>query len=100
VPGMALVAIIVLNTVLSAFYYFRIVRVMYLQPATGAPGMNRIWTRHPLGALLGCGCAVGLVLMFFLFGPLYAVTSRSAPEISAPVAASASSASVVTSENS
>ncbi len=76
-PGKALVVVVVLNTVLSAFYYFRIIRAMYLLPAPYVPRDSSPWTRHPLAATLGCVCAAGLVLMFFLFGPLYSLTARS-----------------------
>lgn len=86
--GKVLVVVVVLNTVLSAFYYFRIIRVMYLQPSN-LPRAKRLWVRSPIGAALGCGCAVGLVAMFFLFGPLYAVTSRSVPAVNKAVTAAA-----------
>jgi NADH-quinone oxidoreductase subunit N len=88
--GKALVVVVVLNTVLSAFYYFRIIRVMYLQPSANFALENRLWLKHPVGAILGCACALGLVLMFFLFGPLYSATSRSNPPTIAPVAAQSS----------
>lgn len=74
--GSAFVVIIVLNTVLSAFYYFRIIRSMYLEPANDKSRTNRLFARDPLGVILGSVCALGLIAMFFAFGILYSVTSR------------------------
>jgi NADH-quinone oxidoreductase subunit N len=75
--GIFLVGVIVLNTVLSAFYYFRIVRWMYLEPANDRSRARDVFSRDPLGVLLATGCALGLVLMFFGFGSLYSLLSRS-----------------------
>ena len=72
--GACLVAVVVLNTALSAFYYFRIVRVMYLEQPTDSS--SRQWTHDPLGVVIGSVCAGGLILMFFGFGVLYSVTGQ------------------------
>jgi NADH-quinone oxidoreductase subunit N len=85
--GFVLVAVIVLNTVLSAFYYFRIIRVMYLQPADDRSRTHRLWSVDPLGVLVGSVCAAGLVLMFFAFGPLYSFILHK-PSVAPPVAVS------------
>ncbi len=74
--GLFLVAAIVLNTLLSAFYYFRVVRVMYLESPGDSSPRRGAWTRDPLGAFLATVCAAGLVAMFFAFGGLYSATSR------------------------
>jgi NADH-quinone oxidoreductase subunit N len=89
--GKVLVVIVVLNTVLSAFYYFRIIRLMYLRPPVTPARKNRLWVRHPVGAALGCICATVLVLMFFLFGPLYALTPRTNLSGVAPITAASAS---------
>ncbi len=69
--GLGLVAVIVVNTVLSAFYYFRVIRAMYLETGDAPRG-----PRDPVSLVLGAGCAGALVAFFFLFGPLYAMSSR------------------------
>jgi NADH-quinone oxidoreductase subunit N len=74
--GLFLVAAIVLNTALSAFYYFRVIRVMYLERSNDRSRIRSSWTRDPLGLLLASVCAGGLVVMFFAFQFLYAFTSR------------------------
>jgi NADH-quinone oxidoreductase subunit N len=92
--GAILVAVIVLNTVLSAFYYFRIIRVMYLEPANDQSRARRLWTRDPLGVLVGSVCAAVLVLMFFAFGALYSITSHK-PSVPADSAVAAHNISPV-----
>jgi NADH-quinone oxidoreductase subunit N len=74
--GLFLVLAIVLNTALSAFYYFRVIRVMYLEPANDRSRTGKLWSRDPLGILISSACAAGLVAMFFAFGALYSITSR------------------------
>ncbi len=65
----ALVAVIVINTVLSLYVYARIIRAMYLrssdEPAFVGP---------PLGMALSMLCSVMLVLMFIGAGPLTRLT--------------------------
>ena len=75
-PGELLVVVIVLNTVLSAFYYFRIIRAMYLEPANDRSRTRKLFARDPLGVLLGSVCAAGLVILFFAFGPLYSALAH------------------------
>src|SRR5688500_14507925 len=67
----ALVAVIGVNTILSLYYYVRVVKVMYLEdnkaPAFGA---------NPVGTALSVVCAAVLVLMFVGFNPLTKLTRR------------------------
>ena len=67
----ALVAVIGLNTVLSLYYYLRVVRVMYLEDS-GAPEI----APNPLGTAVSVVCAAVLVLMFVGFSPLARLTQR------------------------
>ncbi len=93
--GIALVAVVVFNTALSAFYYFRVVRVMYLQPVTNASRTRRLWTREPVGILLASGCAAALVGLFFAFRALYWLAPPIADK-SAPISAMERTAAVAT----
>lgn len=84
-----LVAVIGLNTILSLYYYLRVVKVMYLndsqQPAFAA---------NPIGTALAMVCSVMLLFMLFAYGPLtnlthsysrvYSVTGQRAPIAAAP----------------
>jgi NADH-quinone oxidoreductase subunit N len=54
-----LVAVIGVNTIVSAFYYFRVIKPMYLE-SSDAPS----FTPGPLGTGLGVACAVVLVVLF------------------------------------
>ncbi len=74
--GLTLFAVIFINTILSAFYYFRIIRAMYLDPANDRSRTRNLFTRDPLGVMLATGCAAGLILLFFGFGPLYSLTEQ------------------------
>ncbi len=58
--GLALVAVVVLNTVASAFYYFRVVRAMYLRPGGAAAG-GWEWPSVALAGACGAALAVGFV---------------------------------------
>lgn len=60
-----LVAVIGVNTVISAFYYFRVIRAMYLTPSDGAA-----FRPNGLGLSLVAACAVGLLVMFAAYNPL------------------------------
>jgi NADH-quinone oxidoreductase subunit N len=65
----ALVVVIGVNTILSAFYYFRVIRAMYL-----TPGDEPAFTPNPLGLGI-CGfCSILLVLMLIGWSPLDRVT--------------------------
>lgn len=65
-----LVAVIGVNTVLSLYYYVRVLRVMYLEE----PGQRGAVEPHPLGASLCVACAGMLVLMLIGFNPLWQMT--------------------------
>ena len=79
--GRALVAVVVMNTIVSAFYYFRLIRVMYLTPGDQPNGGGR-W--EPVGTLLGGACAAALGVLFFAAGPLFpAISSAGAPAVAA-----------------
>jgi NADH-quinone oxidoreductase subunit N len=54
-----LVGVILINTVLSLYYYMRVVRAMYLVDSD-APA----FVGHPLGVAISLMCAIVLVLMF------------------------------------
>ncbi|MDQ3440675.1 MAG: hypothetical protein M3478_10040, partial [Planctomycetota bacterium] len=69
-----LVAVIGVNTIFSLYYYLRVVKVMYLDPATeGSREVNV--ASNPLGAGLAAACAVILVLMLVGFGPMDTLTT-------------------------
>jgi NADH-quinone oxidoreductase subunit N len=65
----ALVAIVAINSVVSAFYYFRVLRVMYLEPAT-----EPAFGAHPIAVALAAGSAVTLVLMLVFASPVNTLT--------------------------
>jgi NADH-quinone oxidoreductase subunit N len=67
----ALIIVIGLNTIISAFYYFRIIRAMYLE-SSDEPG----FFGNPVGVGLGAACAGVLVLLFLGWGPLYKLTEN------------------------
>jgi NADH-quinone oxidoreductase subunit N len=56
----------VINSVVSAYYYLRIVRVMYLEPA---PSEERVPSSHAFRAALGLS-ALGVVVIGIVPGPL------------------------------
>ena len=66
----ALVAVIGANTIISLYYYARVVKVMYLNDSD-APA----FTGNPLGTALSAACAAVLVAMFFGFNPLTNLTA-------------------------
>jgi len=59
------------NTAISAYYYFRIIKAMYV---TG--GDQPAFVAHPLGTALATVCAAVLVLMFILTSPMSDMTKR------------------------
>ena len=65
----ALVAVIGANTVISLYYYLRVVKVMYLNDSD-APEFSG----NALGTALSVACAAVLVLMFIGFSPLSNLT--------------------------
>ena len=66
----ALVAVIGANTVISLYYYLRVVKVMYLND-NDEPAFNA----NPLGTAISVACAAVLVLMFVGFNPLTNLTT-------------------------
>jgi len=60
-----LVGVIGVNTVLSLYYYVRVIKVMYLDSSDAPP----VWP-HPLGAALAVVCTAALVVMLLAFGPI------------------------------
>ena len=65
----ALVAVIGVNTVLSLYYYVRVVKVMFLNDSD-APA----FIPNPIGLAVSVLCAVMLLGMFFGFNPLTSLT--------------------------
>jgi len=85
----ALVAVIGVNTIVSLYYYVRVVRVMYLQPSD-APAVPV----NPLGLGLAVACAAALLLMFIGYAPIDRLTTSygriyAAQPIATPAAAPA-----------
>jgi NADH-quinone oxidoreductase subunit N len=74
--GFFMVVAIVLNTLLSAFYYFRVIRVMYLERSNDRSRTRSAWSIDPLATLIAAVCAAALVAMFFAFQWLYTFTGR------------------------
>jgi NADH-quinone oxidoreductase subunit N len=66
----ALVGVIAINSIASAFFYFRILRAMYLQP----PGDQAAFAGQPLGVAVAATCAIVLVVMFILANPINSLT--------------------------
>jgi NADH-quinone oxidoreductase subunit N len=66
----ALVAVIGVNTILSLYYYARVVKVMFLEDSS-APAFSP----NPLGAAQAIACALVLVAMFIGFNPLTNLTT-------------------------
>ncbi len=68
-----LVGVIGVNTIISLFYYVRVLKVMYLQPG---PDNAPAWTPNPIGTVVAVVCAVAVLLMFFAWQPLNDLTTR------------------------
>jgi NADH-quinone oxidoreductase subunit N len=66
----ALVAVIGVNTVLSLYYYARVVRLMYLSSSD-----EPAFFPNPIGLAVSVLCAVVLVGMFLAFNPLQSLTA-------------------------
>jgi NADH-quinone oxidoreductase subunit N len=64
-----LVAVIGVNTVVSLYYYVRVLRQMYLVESDEPP-----LSVNPLGMLISGACAAMLLIMFILLSPLAGVT--------------------------
>ncbi len=67
----ALVAVIAINTVLSLYYYARVIRAMYLEDS-----QLPAFSASPLGKALAGGCAIMLVVMLIGFNPLTRLVNR------------------------
>jgi NADH-quinone oxidoreductase subunit N len=65
-----LVAVVAINSVASAFYYFRVLRAIYLQPPANQPP----FAGHPLGVAVAAVCAITLVVMLILASPINSLT--------------------------
>jgi NADH-quinone oxidoreductase subunit N len=67
----ALVGVIGVNTIVSLYYYLRVVKVMYLNPSD-KPSISA----NPLGTSLAMLCAVVLFAMLVGFQPVRGLTER------------------------
>ncbi|HSV14536.1 MAG TPA: NADH-quinone oxidoreductase subunit N, partial [Tepidisphaeraceae bacterium] len=67
----ALIIVIGVNTIISAFYYFRVIRAMYLED-NEAP----VFHGNPLGVAISVACSVALVLLLLGFSPLSRMTNN------------------------
>jgi NADH-quinone oxidoreductase subunit N len=67
----ALIIVIGVNTIISAFYYFRVLRAMYLE-TSDAP----TFSSNPLGVAIGVACSISLVLLLLGFSPLSRMTTN------------------------
>jgi len=76
-----LVAAVGVNTVLSLYYYLRVIKIMYLESSD-----QPAFTAAPLGTGLSIACAAMLVLLFLAFGPMSRLTSNSARLYTGPSA--------------
>jgi NADH-quinone oxidoreductase subunit N len=74
-----LVGVIAVNTIVSIYYYFTVVRQMYFRPSD-----EPAFTPVPLGTALAVTCSAVLVAMLILFAPFNAWTARHA-QIDTPV---------------
>jgi NADH-quinone oxidoreductase subunit N len=66
----SLVAVIGINTVLSLYYYLRVVRVMYFSDS-----QSPSFFPNPIGLGVAVGCAGMLLVMFFGYGLLGSVAA-------------------------
>ncbi len=66
-----LIIVIAVNTIISAFYYFRVLKAMYLETGDTEP-----LTAHPLGLATSVACAVMLVVLFIGWNPLHRLTTH------------------------
>jgi NADH-quinone oxidoreductase subunit N len=66
-----LVIVIAINTILSAFYYFRVVKAMYLQSSEEA-----VLSSGPVGVVLSLGCAAILIVMLITWSPLNRIAEQ------------------------
>jgi NADH-quinone oxidoreductase subunit N len=64
-----LVVVIAVNSIASAFYYFRVIRAMYIELAA-----EPVFISHPLGTALAATSALALLLMLILASPISSLT--------------------------
>jgi len=67
----ALIVVIAVNTVVSTFYYFRVMRAMYLERSDAGEVVG-----SPIAVGLSVICALALVVLFFFFGFLSKVSTE------------------------
>lgn len=67
-----LVGAIGVNTIASLYYYARVLRAMYLEPADAR---QPSFVGHPLGSAVAVGAAAMLLLMFVLANPINKLTA-------------------------
>jgi NADH-quinone oxidoreductase subunit N len=67
----ALIIVIGVNTIVSAFYYFRVLRAMYLE-TSDAPVVRG----NPIGIAISVACSIALVLLLIGFNPLNRMTTN------------------------
>lgn len=60
-----LVAAVAINSIISAFYYFRVLRAIYVRPAD-----QPAFVGHPLGVALAAVCGIVLFLMLIWASPI------------------------------
>jgi NADH-quinone oxidoreductase subunit N len=70
----ALIVTVAVNTVLSAFYYFRVVRAMYLEPPS--PTEQDHFLGDPVGLAIAIFSSVVLFSMLLLFSPMSRLTTH------------------------
>jgi NADH-quinone oxidoreductase subunit N len=75
-----LVGVVAVNTLLSVYYYLRVVRQLYLRPSD-APAFRA----GPMGSVLAVGCAAMLLLMLIFFAPLSDLAGRYASIHASPL---------------
>ena len=68
-----LIASVCVNTIISAFYYFRVIRAMYLDPAD--PEEPK-FLGNPVGLGLAVFSSVVLFSMLILFSPMSRLTTH------------------------
>jgi NADH-quinone oxidoreductase subunit N len=76
-----LVVIAVINTAISAYYYFRVIRVTWFAPPASGEAVPSSW---PLRLALAIAC-LGVLFLFFYPSPLLDVSRDAAKVVAGPV---------------
>jgi len=76
-----LVVIAVLNSVVSAYYYLRIVVYMYMKPQSVEAGSMR----SPASAIVVAFCALGIILLGLMPGGIRNLANKSSSQIITPI---------------